>query len=313
MFTVFTTAYNRPNELRRLYDSLLRQTYKDFVWLIVDDSIDDAVSIAVKNMKEDGKISIDYYRQEHQGRYWAQKKGFALVKTPYMVDIDDDDELTDDCLEVLAREWRKIEEENKKEIGVVCGLCINTNGKVISYHDESPYIDSDYIEMEWTQRHPSEHLISRKLDVINNVVIFGDDGNWLADKISFVRESVLWNRVARRYKSRYLNYPMRIYHTESSERLSVPVFGEQKCIDYVYSNYVLLNELENRLWENPKDVVKYLAEYVVCGSALKYGIKTLASHLEASSLKILAGLLYPVALPLGIYFRKKYFVSAVCK
>ena len=309
VFTVFTTACNRPRDLQRLYYSLSRQTYKDFVWLIVDDSTDDAVGETVKRMNEDGIVCIDYHRQKHRGRYWAQKAGFALVETPYMVDIDDDDELTEDCLEVLAIEWKKIEDERKDDIGVICGMCIDNAGKVLSYHDERPYIDTDYIEMEWTQKHPSENLISRKKEVVENVTVFCDEGKWLSDKISFVRESVLWNRIAKEYKSRYINHPMRIYHTESTNRLSSPVFGRQKCIDYVYSNYVLLNELEGRLWENPKDAVKFLAEYLACGSALKYGIKTLLSHIDVYSLKVIAVLLYPFALQLGKYYRKKYFVS----
>ena len=36
-FTVFTPAYNRAYTLERLFDSLQRQTFKDFEWIIVDD------------------------------------------------------------------------------------------------------------------------------------------------------------------------------------------------------------------------------------------------------------------------------------
>ena len=303
--TVFTTACNRPEGLRRLYGSLLRQTYKDFLWLIVDDSTDDQVKRVVEELIKDSIVKIDYHKEEHRGRYWAQKTGFSLIETPYMVDIDDDDELTDDCLETLAREWERVEKEGRKDIGVVCGLCVDKDGKVLSYHDERQYIDTDYIEMEWTKKHPSEHLQSRKLEVIKEADVFNNDGNWLADEVSFVRESVLWNRVARRYKSRYVNRPMRVYHTESSDRLSVPVFGKQKCIDYTFSNYVILNELDDRLWENPKDAVKYLAEYLACGAALSYSMKILLSHLDNRMLKLLGVFTWPLAFVVGTHFRRK--------
>ena len=256
MLTVFTTACNRPNELKRLYNSLLRQTYRDFVWLIIDDSTDDRVEHVVESLRDSEEIRIEYHRQEHRGRYWAQKTGFALVDTPYVVDIDDDDELTEDCLEVLAKEWEGVEKEGRKEIGVICGLCVDEEGHVVSYHDERPFFDTNYIELEWKQGRPSENLVSRKLEVIKNVDIFCDEGKWLADQVALVRESVLWNRVARKYNTRYVNHPMRIYHTESTNRLSTPVFDQQKCIDYVYSNVSLLNELRDRLWENPKALVK---------------------------------------------------------
>ncbi len=305
VFTIFTCTYNRPTELRRLYQSIIRQTYKDFLWLIMDDSTDDRVKRVVDDFVVDGIVKIDYHKQEHRGRYWAQKAGFGMVETPYMVDIDDDDELTDDCLEILAQEWKRIEEEGRSDIGVVCGLCVDKDGKVLSYHDERPHIDTDYIEMEWTEKHPSEHLQSRKLKVIKEADFFNNDGNWLADEVSFVRESVLWNRVARRYKSRYVNRPMRVYHTESSDRLSVPVFGKQKCIDYTFSNYVMLNELEDRLWENPKDAVKYLAEYLACGAALRYSLQILIGHLNNRILKVIGVIIWPLAFVVGTQFRCK--------
>lgn len=299
LFTVFTTAYNRPDELKRLYASLLKQTYRDFVWLIVDDSTDDQVKGVVEGFISEGRIEIRYHKQEHRGRYWAQKAGLALVDTPYMVDIDDDDELAEDCLEVLARAWERVEKEGRKDIGVICGLCVDEEGHVVSYHDERPFFDTNYIDLEWKQKRPSENLVSRKLEVIKNVDIFCEEGKWLADQVTLVRESVLWNRVARKYNTRYVNHPMRVYHTESTNRLSTPVFDQQKCIDYVYSNGTLLNELRDRLWENPKDLVKYVAEYVACGAAIGISFKELVAHLNGCTLKTLASLLYPAGLIIG--------------
>ena len=37
MITVFTPTYNRAYSIARLFDSLQRQTCKDFEWVVVDD------------------------------------------------------------------------------------------------------------------------------------------------------------------------------------------------------------------------------------------------------------------------------------
>ena len=42
MLTVFTPTYNRADLLPRVYKSLLKQTYTDFEWIIVDDGSTDA-------------------------------------------------------------------------------------------------------------------------------------------------------------------------------------------------------------------------------------------------------------------------------
>lgn len=309
LFTVFTAACNRPTELKRLYDSLVRQTCKDFVWLIVDDSTDSEVLILVGTFLKEDKIAIEYHKQEHRGKYWAQKKGFSMVNTPYMLDIDDDDELTNDCVEVLMREWKKIEKEGKEHIGMICGNTINAKGQLVSYQYEQLYIDSDYIQMEWQWKHPSENLISRRLETIKNVDVFCDKGKWLSEKVALVRESVLWNRIAQKYNCRYVNHPMMIYHTGSHERLSTRCFDAQKCTDYVFSNYSLLNELRGRLWENPKDMVKYVAEYVACGIAINAGFRNLIGHLEGPTLKCTALLLYLPGILVGLFFRHKYFAK----
>ena len=42
--TVFTPAFNRDYSIGRCYESLKRQTCKDFVWLVVDDVSTDSTA-----------------------------------------------------------------------------------------------------------------------------------------------------------------------------------------------------------------------------------------------------------------------------
>ena len=49
MITVFTPAYNRGHLLHRVYESLCKQTFRDFEWVVVDDgSKDDTRSVVEK-------------------------------------------------------------------------------------------------------------------------------------------------------------------------------------------------------------------------------------------------------------------------
>ena len=221
---------------------------------------------------------------------------------------DDDDELTDDCLSILHQAWCDIENEGRSDIGVVAGLTVDDRGCQICYdgwHGE--YCDTDYISMEWTRNHPSENLLSRRSDVIEKANVYRDDGKWLYDKVSLVLESVLWNRVAEKYKTRYVRKVLRIYHREGIERLSLDRFDRQKCINYTFSNYVMLNELQGRYRENVKDTFKYLAEYLSCGIAIGVSPQILFHNLQSKWLRVAAILLLPAAYCVGGYFRFRYF------
>ena len=50
--TILTPTYNRASLLPRLFDSLLRQTSKDFEWIVVDDGSTDDTREVVANLKE---------------------------------------------------------------------------------------------------------------------------------------------------------------------------------------------------------------------------------------------------------------------
>ena len=70
--TVFTPTYNRRKSLPRVFESLKRQTFRDFIWIIVDDgSTDDTKSLVVEFEKEaeagiDSYEAILYGAQDHR-------------------------------------------------------------------------------------------------------------------------------------------------------------------------------------------------------------------------------------------------------
>ena len=306
--TVITCTYNRLESLSRLYLSLRQQTFKDFVWLILDDGSTDEVEQRVRSWQQEGWLDIDYHHFPHRGKHWTQKDGWALVKTRYSVDVDDDDELTDDGLEVLHQTWGKIEREGRDDIGMVAALAEDEKGNVICYDGwQGDNLDTDYLSMEWTTHHPSENLLSMRSDIIQKAGVYRDEGKWLYDQVTLVLESVLWNRIAEKYHTRYLKKVLRVYHCEGEHRLSKNVFNRQKCINYTFSLYVLLNELQCRYRENILDTLKYLAEYVACGIALKYPVSQLVRSLNSRFLRVGGILLSPAAFLVGGYFRTHYF------
>lgn len=127
--TVFTPTYNRAYILKQCYDSLCRQTCKDFVWLIVDDgSSDNTKEIVEKWMANDNGFEIRYVYKQNGGMHTGHNKAYELIDTELNVCIDSDDFMPDDAVELIVNFW----EENKdSNYSGIIALDVYKNGQVI--------------------------------------------------------------------------------------------------------------------------------------------------------------------------------------
>lgn len=144
--TVFTPTYNRKHTLPRTYESLCRQTCKDFDWLVIDDGSSDGTrewieglgqKIALPGQKFDWmgrKLSeelssddhfviqapdvlIEYVYKPNGGLYTGYNVAFQTIQTELCVCIDSDDYMPDDAVEKIVTLWK--EKGNEKLCGLV--------------------------------------------------------------------------------------------------------------------------------------------------------------------------------------------------
>ena len=101
--TIFTPAYNRAHTIDRTYQSLIRQTCKDFLWLIVDDGSTDGTKKLVEGWIRENKIPISYIYQENQGMHGAHNTAYKNITTELNTCIDSDDWMPDMKLAVNAK------------------------------------------------------------------------------------------------------------------------------------------------------------------------------------------------------------------
>jgi glycosyltransferase involved in cell wall biosynthesis len=128
MLTIFTPSYNRAYTLHLCYESLKKQSCKDFIWLIIDDGSTDNTKELVEGWMLEGAVPIRYHFQENQGMHGAHNTAYELIETELNVCIDSDDYMPNDAVEKITSFWRK---SGSDQYAGIVGLDASPNGKVI--------------------------------------------------------------------------------------------------------------------------------------------------------------------------------------
>ena len=145
--TICTPTYNRGNLLGKLYESLKKQNYKSFQWLIIDDgSIDNTEEIVAQFIKEK-VINIRYIKKENGGKHTALNLAIDEAEGELFWIVDSDDYIADDSLNYMWDQWNNI--KDKSEFAGISGLRGYENGKVIGNTYEGEMIDTDALNYRY--------------------------------------------------------------------------------------------------------------------------------------------------------------------
>ena len=128
--TVFTPTYNRKDLLSRCYESLRRQTSKDFMWIIVDDgSVDNTKALVDSWINTEKSFEIRYYYKKNGGLHTGYNLAIEKAETELSVCVDSDDYMPDNAVELIVNFWR---ENGSEQYAGVSGLDFSAKtGEVI--------------------------------------------------------------------------------------------------------------------------------------------------------------------------------------
>lgn len=99
MISIVIPLYNKEKNIRDTIASVLKQTYKDFELIVVDDGSTDNSANEVKSIKDN---RIRYLYKENGGVSSARNYGVKAAIGKWILFLDADDTLMRECLEVLV-------------------------------------------------------------------------------------------------------------------------------------------------------------------------------------------------------------------
>lgn len=97
MVSIITPAFNSENFIAQTIESVLKQTYSEWEYIIVDDGSTDSTSLVIEKYLTDKRIK--YFKQENKGCSSARNKGIKEAKGEYIAILDSDDQYYPEKLE----------------------------------------------------------------------------------------------------------------------------------------------------------------------------------------------------------------------
>jgi glycosyltransferase involved in cell wall biosynthesis len=249
-FTVFTPTYNRAHTLHRVFESLLSQTFTDFEWLIIDDGSTDTTRELVASWR--APFPIRYLYKENGGKHTAFNLGVKEAKGELFLTFDSDDSCVPEALQTFYNIWQTI--ENKEAFAGVTALCMCEKGTIVGDKFVSDVCDATYLEDKYVYKIKGEKWGFQRTDVLKAFPFPEPEG------LKLVSEGYVWARISRHYLTRYVNIPLRIYHTEAGSYVNAE--PSRYAPELAYSGREALNYELGYFWRAPLKFMRQTVHYV---------------------------------------------------
>lgn len=214
VFTIFTPTYNRAHTLHRVFESLQQQTFRDFEWLVVDDGSTDGTSQLIQQWKALADFPIRYVQQPNYGKHIAFNRGVGKANGIYFLPIDSDDAFLPDALEKMLNWWNKIPTLQRDRYAGIVTLCQYENGEICGeLFAESP-LDTNALDLRYIYKKRGECWGFHRTEVLKQYPFPEDLG------VRFVPENIVWDAIAKEYRIRCINEPLRIFYQDSGNQIT---------------------------------------------------------------------------------------------
>jgi hypothetical protein len=266
-FTVFTPTRNRGHVLHRVYESLQRQTFREFEWLIVDNDSDDDTPTIVAAWQAEADFPIRYVRHANRGLHVSRDRAVREARGELFMEFRSADSCMPEAFERFMYHWLSIPEAERRGFVGVTALVMNERGTVIGKPFPRDVIDSNPNELFYRYGLRGERWGFQRTDVLRDNPVEVMEGY-----TGYVPEGAIWSRIGRRYRTRFVNEVLRVYWLDQPTSLSNPVRFADNALGGLIETQGFLDHDVRWFAEAPGAALLRAAKYVRCSLHVGRGI-----------------------------------------
>jgi glycosyltransferase involved in cell wall biosynthesis len=301
-FSVFTCCYNGAHTIHRVIESLRKQTFRDFEWIILNNGSTDNLDDIINPLMDEKVFPIKYLHLNPNNFNVAQNMGVSNAEGEFYILLNADDAIVDNALEVFYNTYSGLPENIKKEICGVTAHCKDQNGNFIgtlypvnnlpTHKEEKQYLLCTEIEMRHKYKVKGEKFGFIRTDVMKEFSYSTVD--------KYVPENHIWFAMAEKYKRVYINETIRVYYiySESFSHLNLP-----SPRGYIFYCQEIINKYLPKMYPSFIDIIMWYCRLTIYSLYTNNKISLTISELNKKHKRLFAYLCIPLGY-LGYGVRK---------
>ena len=197
--TIILTVYNREKYIKRSIDSIIRQEFKNWRLIVIDDGSDDDSYKILMNYSLYHK-NIEIFRQGNRKLAISRNRGIRLATSKYLTFIDSDDEYSEGHLQDRVK-------------------FMEANSQIDLIHGGVKIIGSEYVRDKYNPNkfiHLSECTIGATL--FGKTEVFKELKGF--KNISYSEDSDFLERAEKLFNVRKVEFETYIYHRELNDSIT---------------------------------------------------------------------------------------------
>jgi glycosyltransferase involved in cell wall biosynthesis len=205
LFSIITPCYNSSRTLWSTYTSLLKQSFVNFEWILVDDASNDngLTKTLIEKIITEAPFRIKTYFLEIN--HFGSKSvftGCSIAEGKYVAVLDHDDQLTSGALLVVKKYIDTYCDDDR--VAGVCGRCVNESGLLIGKKFKSDFFLANEGEVRFKQGITNELFQFSKLEIVKPIFQLLKPG---------YTNGFVWAKVSEQFQYVYINDVLRVYDT----------------------------------------------------------------------------------------------------
>ena len=268
LVTVITSNYNRRDELLRCMKSVDSQTFRDLEYIVVDNGSSVSFDDIMDQFMEEATIPVMFIKRSTGiGRHTGRNSAIKQARGVYLCMIDSDDAYLPHAMETLVNAWKAIPEEHRLEYREVVAQCQDEHGNRCGSPFPDGINDASIKEAFKIVQRPElgyEHANMSRTILLKENPFLNPEG------VTDSTETIIWWRLAKKYKSYFINDIVRTYYTESGDsitNLNKKGLTNNICISSLWRDQYYLNHWDDFLFPF-KERLKKVIYYTVWKNAL---------------------------------------------